>query len=180
MNSGDQLGRMAQVLLDAMDKYRRCLTALGEYVSEYPQYQSARDNRAQVLRRVYEDMMGLSGRSNPAVLTQNVGAAERSEGAAIALSDLDETTRSLTLRRLFAPVSLRVTKNLSLTRTQRAKIYHMIARAPDETAIVRGVRNQADPRVGWKKLGLRNSRLATGTETRSPKSYPSVPTQHLS
>ncbi|KAI1418198.1 hypothetical protein F5Y13DRAFT_37076 [Hypoxylon sp. FL1857] len=114
--------------IEPLTEYRQCVSELGELISEYPSYASARNNRAQALRRLYGDTMILSGVDSPKGLLKDADDLEKSEAAALALSDLDKAVALLTPKSLFASLSPQAGKTLSLAHTQRAAIYHMTAK----------------------------------------------------
>ncbi|KAI1245492.1 hypothetical protein MGN70_012382 [Eutypa lata] len=144
-----QLAEMKQASPSSIEEYRKCMSTLGQLISEYPRYASARNNRAQALRRLYGDTMVLPERSDPKALIQDAGGAERSEAAITALSDLDEAIKLLTPRSLFASISPQASKTLSMSHTQRAAMYHMTAKSlqPGDKADV-GVRKE----TGWTQI----------------------------
>jgi hypothetical protein len=111
--------------------YQECVSSLGQLITEYPKYASARNNRAQALRRLYGNAMLLSKASDPGALVEKAESATRSSAASTALSDLDEAIRLLTPRSPFNPISSQASKTLSLAHTQRAAIYHETAKRMD-------------------------------------------------
>lgn len=113
---------------DPINEYQTCVSRLGELISEYPRYASARNNRAQALRRLYGDTM-LLRTSDPRALVVEANNKEKPQAAATALSDLDEAIARLTPRSLFGSISPQAGKTLSLAHTQRAAIYHMTAKS---------------------------------------------------
>ncbi|KAH9908045.1 hypothetical protein F4778DRAFT_777410 [Xylariomycetidae sp. FL2044] len=119
-----------------VEDYKKCVSLLGQLGSEYPGYASARNNRAQALRRLYGDMMLLSGEKDPKALCRDAADLERSQAAATALSDLDRAIALLTPKSLFASVSPQAGKTLSFAHTQRAAIYHITAKALGQSATV--------------------------------------------
>ncbi|KAI0479088.1 hypothetical protein GGR56DRAFT_361856 [Xylariaceae sp. FL0804] len=130
------------------EEYRRCIEKFGELISRHPKYASARNNRAQALRRLYGDTMLLE-KKEPGALIQDANSAQRLEAALTALSDLDEAVKLLTPSSLFAPVSPQAGKTLALAHTQRAAIYHMTARLFQSNSILPGTRRKE---VGWTQL----------------------------
>ncbi|KAI1460802.1 hypothetical protein F4805DRAFT_454247 [Annulohypoxylon moriforme] len=114
---------------EPIEEYRQCVSRLGELISEYPDYASARNNRAQALRRLYGDTMLLTGVHNPNRLLRDLDGAETSQVATLALSDLDKAITLLTPKSLFASISPQAGKTLSMAHTQRAAIYHMTAKS---------------------------------------------------
>ncbi|KAI2471832.1 hypothetical protein F4781DRAFT_78747 [Annulohypoxylon bovei var. microspora] len=113
---------------EPIEEYRRCVSRLGELISDYPNYASARNNRAQALRRLYGDAMLLTGVHSPNTLLRDTDDAEKSQAAVLALLDLDKAIALLTPKSLFASISPQAGKTLSLAHTQRAAIYHMTAK----------------------------------------------------
>ena len=110
-------------------EYRQYVHDLGDLISDNPQYGSARNNRAQALRRLYGDTMILTGQRDPKALLQNVDAEEMSLAASTTLSDLDEAISLLTPKSPFAPISPIAAKALSQAHTQRAAIYYMTSKS---------------------------------------------------
>ncbi|KAI5927948.1 hypothetical protein F4810DRAFT_165920 [Camillea tinctor] len=131
---------------EPIQEYRRCVLELGQIISDQPKYASARNNRAQALRRLYGDTMMLSGKPDGKALIQDAGDEEISEAAVTALSDLDEAITLLTPKSLFAAISPQAGKTLSLAYTQRAAIYYMTSKSIQADVKVRvGGRKEA----GW-------------------------------
>jgi hypothetical protein len=120
--------RTAATIPNPIAEYRNCVSRLGDIISEHPKYASARNNRAQALRRLYGDTMLLQT-SDPRALISEADTQERSRAAATALFDLDEAVKLLTPRTLFGSISPTAGKTLSLAHTQRAALYHMTAKS---------------------------------------------------
>ncbi|KAI1656158.1 hypothetical protein F4813DRAFT_135799 [Daldinia decipiens] len=114
---------------EPIQEYRQCLSELGELITEYPKYASARNNRAQVFRRLYGDALLLSGDQASRGLLSEVDELEKSQAADLALSDLDQAIYLLTPKSIFAAISPQAGKTLSLAHTQRAAIYHMTSKS---------------------------------------------------
>ncbi|ORY64037.1 uncharacterized protein BCR38DRAFT_344043 [Pseudomassariella vexata] len=132
-----QLAGLKPVTSDPIKDYHSAVSRLGDIISEYPKYASARNNRAQALRRLYGDTMLLQT-FNPRALVQACDGQEIIKAAKTALSDLDEAIRLLTPKSLFALVSPQTGKILSLAYTQRAAIYHMTAKSMSDSRIYLG------------------------------------------
>ncbi|KAI8630923.1 hypothetical protein F5Y19DRAFT_39803 [Xylariaceae sp. FL1651] len=134
--------------------YRQCVLELGQLISENPRYASARNNRAQALRRLYGDAMILPGERDSRALIQNVDQDEISRAALTVLSDLDEAISLLTPKSLYASVSPVAGKTLSLAHTQRAAIYHMAAKLHHSNVAVslRGRKEEM-----WTKLDFESA-----------------------
>jgi len=111
---------------DILSEYRQCISNLDTLISDYPDYASARNNRAQALRRLYGDSMLVdSSDKNPAALLQDIEQADRLDVATRVLSDLDRSISLLTPPTSFSSLSPQAAKTLSMAYTQRAAIYHM-------------------------------------------------------
>ncbi|KAI1817555.1 hypothetical protein GGS20DRAFT_504103 [Poronia punctata] len=138
-----------------INDYRQCVNDFGQLISEAPKYASARNNRAQALRRLYGDTMILPGRpGSKAALVQEADEKEVSEAAAMALSDLDEAISLLTPKTLSSSISPVTARTLSLAYTQRAAIYYMTSKAigSDMTISLNG-----RPEEKWTKLDFESA-----------------------
>ena len=124
-----QISDLKQSSSNPAEEYRTCVSTLGQLISEYPRYASARNNRAQALRRLYGDLMMLPEKTDPKALVPDASAAEKSEAVATVLGDLDEAIKLLTPKSLFAAISPQAGKTLSLAHTQRAAMYHLTSKA---------------------------------------------------
>ncbi|KAI0137364.1 hypothetical protein BJ170DRAFT_57258 [Xylariales sp. AK1849] len=133
---------------DPIKEYQACVSRLGELISEYPRYASARNNRAQALRRLYGDMMLCQG-SDPRGLHSNADTEEKAQAATTVLVDLDKAVDLLTPRSLFGSVSPQAGKTLSLAYTQRAAIYHMTAKSFSADHVKVDVQRKES---GWSKI----------------------------
>ncbi|KAI0536909.1 hypothetical protein GGR58DRAFT_373834 [Xylaria digitata] len=122
-------GLKSSTLTEPTNDYRRYVRELGQLISENPRYASARNNRAQALRRLYGDTIILSGRPDPKALIQGAEAEEVSQAALVVLSDLDEAISLLTPKSPFAPISPVAGKTLSQAHTQRAALYYMTSKS---------------------------------------------------
>jgi hypothetical protein len=56
-----QIANLKPAVSDPLAQYLSCVARLDELVEEYPEYASARNNRAQALRRIYGDGMLVNG-----------------------------------------------------------------------------------------------------------------------
>lgn len=137
---------------EPINEYHQCVSTLGELISEYPKYASARNNRAQALRRLYGDTMLLRGSANSNALLSDIDDLKRSEAAALALSDLGKAIELLTPKTVFASISPQAGKTLSLAHTQRAAIYHTTAKSlqAGQVANIAVERKEA----GWATLNF--------------------------
>lgn len=116
-----------------LEQYQRSLTSLDALVEEHPNYASARNNRAQALRRIYGD--GLLVRNPSAapgetsqILDPSASDSTLSSVASIILDDLTTSIRLLTPSNPFSPISATAAKTLSQSYTQRGAIYHLTAK----------------------------------------------------
>ncbi|RYP76786.1 hypothetical protein DL771_001522 [Monosporascus sp. 5C6A] len=153
-----QLAGLKQATLVPVEEYRKCVSSLGQLISGHPRYASARNNRAQALRRLYGDTMLLPGRPDPRALVQDADNVERFEAAKTTLADLDEAIRLLTPKSLFASVSPQACKTLSLAHTQRAAIYHMTSKSlQSEEKVDMGDRKESNwARIDFEEAASRD------------------------
>ncbi|KAI1105018.1 hypothetical protein F4804DRAFT_331686 [Jackrogersella minutella] len=143
--SGMRLASIVEPILE----YEQCVSRLGELISEYPNYASARNNRAQALRRLYGDTMLISGEHGSKGLLGDADNSDKSRAAALALSDLDTAISLLTPKSLFASISPQAGKTLALAHTQRAAIYHMTAKSLQTDQVTVGVERKE---AAWTKI----------------------------
>jgi hypothetical protein len=144
-------GQRPSIGLNAVDEYRRCIESLDNLIDIYPDYASARNNRAQALRRLYGDAMLLEGASPfPHVLIKDAADSDRMQAAKAVLSDLDRSVALLSPDRPSASLSPQAAKTLSMAHTQRAAIYLMTSKllGSGRRVSVDSSRREA----GWSKL----------------------------
>ncbi|KAI1869140.1 uncharacterized protein JN550_006127 [Neoarthrinium moseri] len=139
--------KAAQTTPDAVQGYKTCISRLGDLISDFPQYASARNNRAQALRRLYGNAI-LVETADPQALVRDASAAEKSEAAMTVMADLDKAISLLTPRSLFGSISPVAGKTLSLAHTQRAALYHMTAKCFAAGRLDLGDRQER----GWDKI----------------------------
>ncbi|KAI0181420.1 hypothetical protein GGR52DRAFT_567645 [Hypoxylon sp. FL1284] len=122
---------------EMLDEYRRRVSDFADLIHEYPNYASARNNRAQGFRRLYGNGLFLSGVHSPVALLSDADidskeeAGRKAQNAHVVLSDLDEAIRLLTPKAFDASISPQAGKTLSSAHTQRAAIYHTISKSFD-------------------------------------------------
>ncbi|KAK0634851.1 hypothetical protein B0T17DRAFT_502453 [Bombardia bombarda] len=115
--------------IDIVAGYRSCVSRLGQLIEEYPEYASARNNRAQAIRRLCGDAVLVTDAPQPPqALLRHIDNDERIEMACIALGDLDCAISLLTPTRPYSTLSPQTAKTLSMAHTQRAAIYHMTSK----------------------------------------------------
>ena len=108
----------------ALEGYRRCLSSLSGLILEHPNYASARNNRAQVLRRLYGDAMLLNiSTGMPIPLVDEPEPPEKRQAAGTFLTDLEQSIKLLSPRTPSTPLSPQAARTLSMAHTQRAAIY---------------------------------------------------------
>ncbi|KAK3905368.1 hypothetical protein C8A05DRAFT_30831 [Staphylotrichum tortipilum] len=135
---------------DTVNEYRECVSRLDKLVQDHPRYASARNNRAQALRRLYGDaiLVGDAPRLAQALL-QNVDDVERREAAETVLDDLDTAISLLTPKAAYSRLSPQVARTLSNAHTQRAAIYLLTSKLVDSKSVRVG-RGRAE--AAWSKL----------------------------
>lgn len=136
---------------DVVEEYRGCIKNLDDLIERYPDYASARNNRAQALRRLYGDaMLFADGSPLLQALVRMAEDAERVQAAQTVLSDLDRSIALLSPGHPKASLSPQASKTLSMAHTQRAAIYHMTSKllASGRTISVEQSRREAS----WTKL----------------------------
>lgn len=108
----------------AIDEYKTCASDFESLISEFPQYASARNNRAQIYRRLYGDAMLLSETTAmPMPLIDEPQSSEKVAASKTALDDLDESISLLSPASFSTPMSQQAARTLSMAYTQRAAIY---------------------------------------------------------
>lgn len=114
--------------LDPIEEYRECIRALDKLIAKYPSYASARNNRAQALRRLYGDSLLVADANPlPQALRKDPDNSERMQVAETILSDLDCTVQLLSTKSQ-GGLSQQAAKTLSMAYTQRAAVYHMTSK----------------------------------------------------
>ena len=120
-----------------LSQYQGCVTTLDSLVEEFPDYASARNNRAQALRRIYGDGVLVQAPSDDSEDAQ-VLDTEASDATLLAISttilnDLTMAIKLLTPTNPFSPLSPQAAKTLSQAYTQRGAIYHLTAKRLSST-----------------------------------------------
>ncbi|KAK4240237.1 hypothetical protein C8A03DRAFT_31623 [Achaetomium macrosporum] len=135
---------------DIAEEYRKCVSRLGQLIQDHPQYASARNNRAQALRRLYGDsILVADAPRNPQALLQRVDDSERLDVAKTVLSDLDHAILLLAPKVAYSRLSPQVARTLSNAHTQRAAIYLMTSKllGPNTVSV-----DAERPEASWSKL----------------------------
>ncbi|KAG4442246.1 hypothetical protein IFR05_002295 [Cadophora sp. M221] len=150
-------GLKPQTSESSLSLYLECVRRLDELIDEYPKYASARNNRAQALRRIYGDGLLVT---NPTSLSslENIDALDPSpskttplSASTTILSDLSTAISLLTPSTPFSPLSPQTAKTLSQAYTQRGALYHLTAKA----LAVNGAElkiSEARREAGWKTV----------------------------
>lgn len=121
----------------AVAGYKDAVTQLDALIAEYPNYASARNNRAQAMRRLYGDLMLLSVTASAAAMPLLPAPArdEKRAASASALRDLETSIALLTPEALSSPMAPTAARTLSSALTQRGAIYLQTGKmlGPDRT-----------------------------------------------
>jgi len=135
-------------LQDISSQYASCVTDLDSLINEYPKYASARNNRAQALRRLYGDLMLVKnpvGKADvPPALDATASESSIIQASTTVLSDLDTAISLLTPRTPFAALSPQAAKTLSQAYTQRGALYHLSAKHLSSETNLRINRNRRE------------------------------------
>ncbi|PNH37184.1 hypothetical protein VD0004_g9594 [Verticillium dahliae] len=142
-------GLKPKTIAEPVEEYKSLLSKLDDFVSEYPNYASARNNRTQALRRLYGDTMLLDNAEDAQRLVREPSPDERARAAATALSDTETSIRLLTPKLAFGAMSPQSAKTLSLAYTQRAAIYHTTSKLIGEGRVAVG---QDREESSWAKI----------------------------
>ncbi|KAH6670750.1 hypothetical protein B0J14DRAFT_102540 [Halenospora varia] len=116
-----------------LSRYLTCVQDLDGLIQEYPKYASARNNRAQALRRIYGD--GILVKSTETASTEEATPLDTSapeeqliDISTTILADLSTAVSLLTPRMPYMPLSPQSAKTLSQAYTQRGAFYHLTAK----------------------------------------------------
>ncbi|KAI4870740.1 hypothetical protein F4820DRAFT_223353 [Hypoxylon rubiginosum] len=120
---------------ESTKEYRRYVLEFAELIHQYPNYASARNNRAQGLRRLYGKCLFVSGECHPGSLLSDADILDskddidaKSHIANVVFSDLDEAILLLTPETPRTPISPQAGRTLASAHTQRGAIYLLIAK----------------------------------------------------
>jgi len=118
--------------LSPLSQYRECVDSLDDLIREFPNYASARNNRAQAIRRIYGDGIlvksSLSLEQDSPPLDPTASDESRIAASTTVLLDLSTAIALLTPPNQFSPISPQAAKSLSQAYTQRGAIYHLTAK----------------------------------------------------
>lgn len=116
----------------SLSRYLNCVKGLDSLVDEHPNYASARNNRAQALRRIYSDGMLVRTTQTFQDEAPTLDAAASDDTLISAsktiLTDLSTAISLLTPYTPFSPLSPQAAKTLSQAHTQRGALYHLTAK----------------------------------------------------
>ncbi|KAM4059117.1 hypothetical protein HRG_008016 [Hirsutella rhossiliensis] len=136
----------------AIEGFRQCISDLDSLVSEEPRYASARNNRAQVIRRIYGDCMLLNITTGmPMPLIAEPEKSERRKVAVTALEDLERSIALLSPATIHTPLSPQAARTLSMAHTQRAAIYLRTSKLLSDRLLDV---DEARPEAQWAKLNF--------------------------
>ena len=132
-----QIAGVNSVLEDQspLQQYLEAVERFNELIEEHPNYASARNNRAQALRRIYGDGLlveTVTGLETPEAEVPPLDL-DASDAVLIAtsktiLNDLTTAINLLTRPTPFVPLSPQSAKTLSQAYTQRGAVYHLTAK----------------------------------------------------
>lgn len=120
-----------------LSQYLGCVKSLDSLVEEYPDYASARNNRAQALRRIYGDGVlvqnSSKGPEDAQVLDTEASETTLLSVSSTILNDLTTAIILLTPITPYSPLSPQAAKTLSQAYTQRGALYHLTAKRLSST-----------------------------------------------
>jgi len=138
-----------------LTQYLICVKKFDKLIEDYPNYASARNNRAQALRRIYGDAMLV--KSPLETLGEQATVLDPTASDALLMSVskrvLEDLTKAIFLLtpKLFSPLSTQAAKTLSQVYTQRGALYHLTAkRLSSKDTVLRIDEKQKE--VQWKVI----------------------------
>ncbi|KAK3989819.1 hypothetical protein QBC44DRAFT_326607 [Cladorrhinum sp. PSN332] len=150
IRSISSLGGLNANEADVVEGYRKAVSRFGQLIEEYPQYASARNNRAQALRGLYGDSMLIADAPrSPQALLHNIDDTERLEASKTALSDLDGAISLLTPTTPYSKLSPQVVRTLAGAHVQRAGIYLITSKLMVSKSVSVGA---SRPESRWTRL----------------------------
>ncbi|PNY24636.1 Uncharacterized protein TCAP_05437 [Tolypocladium capitatum] len=136
----------------AVKGYQQCISDLGGLISEHPNYASARNNRAQIMRRLYGDAMLLDITTGiPMPLIAQPEQAERRRAATTALEDMERCVALLSPDTMTTPLSPQAARTLSMAHTQRAAVYLRTSKLLSDRLLDV---DESRPEARWTKLNF--------------------------
>jgi hypothetical protein len=127
--------RPASSPVPVLSQYLDCVKSLDALIDEYPDYASARNNRAQALRMIYGDSMLVRTPGHeealpdePPVLDPTATDATLISASRTILTDLSTAITLLTPPTPFSPLSPLAARTLAQAHTQRGGLYHLTAK----------------------------------------------------
>ncbi|PQE12853.1 Tetratricopeptide repeat 36 protein [Rutstroemia sp. NJR-2017a BBW] len=135
--------------ISSLDQYLSSVRLLDALIEEHPNYASARNNRAQALRRIYGDSMLVTLN-----LTTRASDSTLISISSTVLSDLDTAIKLLSPSTPWAALSPQAAKTLANALTQRGALYHLSAKqlssSPDANLRIDEKRREAK----WKTINF--------------------------
>ena len=110
------------------DLYRKAIERLGDMVASNPDHASARNNRAQAVRRLYGDTLLVDGPVDADALLASPNTDQKRQDAVVILTDLERCVQLLTPKTPKTPISPHAARTLGSAHTQRAAIYRGTSR----------------------------------------------------
>lgn len=136
----------------AIEGFRQCISELDGLITEEPKYASARNNRAQITRRLYGDSMLLNITTGmPMPLIAEPKRSQRRDAAAAALDHLERSIALLSPATPHTPLSPQAARTLSMAHTQRAAIYLRTCKLLSDRLLDL---DESRPEAQWTKLNF--------------------------
>lgn len=136
----------------AVAEYRGCASEMDGLIAEHPDYASARNNRAQIYRRLYGDAMLMDLTTGmPMPLIENPARDEKRAVSTAVLEDLERSITLLSPPSPNTPISPQAARTLSMAYTQRAAIYLKTAKMLPYRSLDM---DQARHESGWDALAF--------------------------
>lgn len=150
--------------LSPLSQYQACIQKLNDLIEEHPNYASARNNRAQALRRIHGDLMlvktsSAEGFGTEVNLPLDTEASEATIKAASfnTLSDLDKAVSLLASKTSWASISPQAAKTLSQALTQRGALYHLSAKHLSSDAQARLRIDERRKEAKWRTIDFEDA-----------------------
>ncbi|KAH7370744.1 hypothetical protein BKA65DRAFT_23618 [Rhexocercosporidium sp. MPI-PUGE-AT-0058] len=148
-------GLKPQTSESPLSPYLECVRRLDELIDEYPNYASARNNRAQALRRIYGDSLLVMNPNSPSSPENTLDPSPLEttllSASTTILTDLSTAITLLTPSNPFSPLSPQTAKTLSQAYTQRGALYHLTAKALAANGAELRI-SETRKEAGWKTV----------------------------
>jgi len=146
-----------------LSQYLICVKKFDRLIEDYPNYASARNNRAQALRRIYGDTMLVKSPLDTSGEQAMVLDPRASDTFLMSMSKqvLEDLTTAISLLtpKLFSPLSTQAAKTLSQAYTQRGALYHLTAKCLSSKDTVLRI-DKKRKEVQWKVIDFEENASA--------------------